>query len=155
MRATTSNRDRFLDVESQGCSYFGTYYGSGNPIKALLDEAGALFRGQKIASVTSVGAGQGSVITLPYGSHSNASEIMFQMAQDCERDAEEVADRFYEEQENEPGYNPYVRLSVEQGMQTTGGLDNDAIEAHTNAYLKSWQTIQTIDAIVDRLTRSN
>ncbi|KAH8832454.1 hypothetical protein DL96DRAFT_1458304 [Flagelloscypha sp. PMI_526] len=156
MRATTSNRNRFLDVKIRGdyVHYFGTDYGNANPIKALLDETRILFRGQKFASVTSIGAGHRSIIAMPNESHSNPSETMFQMARDCERDAYEVAVRFSDEQENEPEeYNPYARLSVEQGMQSVEGLDSGAIEAHTKQYLRHPETIRTIDAIVNRLSK--
>ncbi|KAH8792252.1 hypothetical protein DL96DRAFT_1485475 [Flagelloscypha sp. PMI_526] len=157
MRATTSNRNRFLDVEINyshcGVPYVGADYGRCNPIKVLLDEAHHLFRGPKIASVTCVGAGHGGIIALPSGSDDNPSEIMFRMARDCERDAMEISNRFDEGEKNEPGYNPYARLSVEQGMQTAGGLDYLVIERHTEAYLAFPFISKRIEAIVGRLTK--
>ncbi|KAH8832456.1 hypothetical protein DL96DRAFT_1522630 [Flagelloscypha sp. PMI_526] len=160
MRATTSNRNRFSDVEvddpvgnySNRAFYVGTDYGSGNPIKALLDETGTLFRGQKVASVTSIGAGRRNVITMQDESHSNPLETMFQMARDCDRDADEVAERFRDESKLNRD-NPYARLSVEQGIQTAGALDNGAILAHTNSYLISRETSLNLDTIVDRILR--
>jgi predicted acylesterase/phospholipase RssA len=90
--------------------------GCNNPIAQVLSEAELAFPGQHVACVISIGAGQPELIAIPTPGRLQLSPDVVAATQaiatDCERVAQEVAQRFRDID------NFYFRFNVQQGMQS-------------------------------------
>jgi predicted acylesterase/phospholipase RssA len=144
-------RERFVDG-ALGC---------GNPTSHLLDEAKRVFRGRRITSIVSIGAGHAHIVQIPQCSGleralridspvARALKAAQGMAADNERVADEVAKRFVETKEL------YYRLNVNQGLQ---GIEAskwerlDEVATHTRVYMQQVESSRTIDGTVDAICK--
>jgi hypothetical protein len=130
-----------------------------NPIAHVLDEVKALYPGQHISCIMSIGSGHTRTIQIPKPTPfqrifpTNVITAMKDIATDSERVAEEMAARFRDTT------NVYFRFSVDQGMQSVRLSDwkrLNEFNAHTRAYLHREETGERMNravrAIVERKT---
>jgi hypothetical protein len=139
-----------MHIESAGLEkvYVTGELGWKNPSNEVIREFEALWPHQSIACLTSVGSGHEGVIQIDGSSVSEAAaDAMERMATDCQKIAQEVAYRFQ-------GRDTYFRVCVEQGLQQNPArrpLELPEIEAHTRSYLRSPDTRNILERLVESL----
>jgi predicted acylesterase/phospholipase RssA len=151
-RATTAAPTFFKRIVISGPGDARVYadgsVGCNNPIMQVLEEAALVFPGQQVACVISIGTGQARTIAVPKPSwHQQVLPLdivkaIQGIATDCERSAQEVAQRF----QGLP--NVYFRFNVEQGMQNvrlSGWERLDEVATHTNQYMRMMEVDQLLD----------
>ncbi|QRV85951.1 nephrocystin-3 protein [Ceratobasidium sp. AG-Ba] len=141
IRTTCTSAGQFKPVEIMESdrtimTYLDGTIGHSNPTPCLLDEAEAVFPGEEIACLISLGAGQRDIISVPGSSISQSSwnsdmnATYKALATDAERTAEAMEKRF----KHIPSF--YFRFSVDQGLQRVDLADwNKCITPHAWAYL--------------------
>ncbi|QRV99989.1 nephrocystin-3 protein [Ceratobasidium sp. AG-Ba] len=142
IRTTCTSAGQFKPVEIMEpdrtiMTYLDGTIGHSNPTPCLLDEAEAVFPGEEIACLISLGAGQRDIISVPGSSISQSSwnsdmnATYKALATDAERTAEAMEKRF----KRIPSF--YFRFSVDQGLQHVDLADwNKCIIPHAWAYLR-------------------
>jgi hypothetical protein len=125
--------------------------GCNNPITQVLMEAELVFPGQHVACVISIGTGQAKTIEIPTPGLTEQVlpldflKAMQGIASDCERNAQEAAQRFRKTP------NIYFRFNVEQGLQSVGLAEwekLDTVTTHTKQYLMAAEVDGKLDAAV-------
>ena len=115
--------------------------GYANPIKELLQEARRAFdEDAEVASVVSLGAGKGDVVSVT-GTDNEGSlmDAMAKMGLDSEQTHKEVHGRLHQS-------SVYFRLNVERGL--SGYIHASSIHAHTLAYMQEGDTDQLLNDVV-------
>lgn len=168
LRASTAHPEMFkgIEIKELGVGYWftGGAHGCGNPTPLLLKDAGALFSGRSVASITSIGAGYAGTIrihqpswlgrVLPIGrcvrSHRNAQKVAYDIGIHNNLIANEMAVRLWCEGDI------YYRLSVDQGIQFSGALlvneweKQNEVASQTMVYLEA----KKISVILGKLVAS-
>ncbi|KAJ7109063.1 acyl transferase/acyl hydrolase/lysophospholipase, partial [Mycena crocata] len=126
--------------------------GQNNPTEQLLSEAEAIFPGQKVACLISIGTGQPGTIEVrkPGVFERNVVAVgtikaMVAMATDCEETAERMEKRF----EDRP--KTYFRFNVDRGLQKVklGDWDRmNEVAAHTRQYMQVNEVGRRLDDAV-------
>jgi hypothetical protein len=125
--------------------------GCSNPIMQVLAEAELVFPGRSPSCIISIGAGQAQTISIPPPSWFqqilplDVIATLQAIATDCERRAQEVAQRFRDRS------NLYFRFNVEQGLQTVrlGQWERlEEVTAHTTQYIRVVHVDQMLEAVV-------
>jgi hypothetical protein len=122
-----------------------------NPIAHVLEEAKALYPGQHISCVMSIGSGHTRTIQIPKPNPlqglfpTHVIMAMKDIATDSERVAQDMAVRF------RGTTDLYFRFSVDQGMQSIRSDDwgrLSEVAAHTRAYLHREETKEMMNRAV-------
>jgi predicted acylesterase/phospholipase RssA len=119
--------------------------GCNNPIVQVLAEAELAFPGQYVACVISIGAGQARTVAIRTSDRHFLVKATQGIATDCERSAQEVAQRF----RDIPNF--YFRFNVEQGMQSIGLAQWERlgeVALHTMQYVQMKEVDKGLDAVV-------
>ncbi|KAH8813673.1 acyl transferase/acyl hydrolase/lysophospholipase [Flagelloscypha sp. PMI_526] len=156
LRATTADLDSFDDFFIGGEQYWGTSIGNGNPTQHLCDELRLVYPDKRADLVLSLGCGHPKTISLPKKNVNSAVDMyntLLDLRKDCEKTNDAVFLHWSQQCPDSREASPYHRLSVDQGMQnmadlalnpTTGGT----VVTHTKQYLRGYQQIRRVDAIV-------
>ncbi|KAG8792095.1 hypothetical protein FRC12_007206 [Ceratobasidium sp. 428] len=142
---------RIGDAPSTSESLIGGDVACSNPTAHVLTEVSTLYPEGYISSIICIGTGHTRTIVIPKANPlnrimpTNVLIAMKNIATDCERVAQEMAERF----QHMP--NVYFRLSVDQGLQNAR-LDQwqNHVEsiAHTRAYTQQPGTTKLLDQAV-------
>ena len=154
-RATSAAPTFFkrIEIGELGISkpYVDGGMGCNNPIIQVLEEAHLIFPSRKVACIISIGTGQAQTIIIPKSGRLrqvlplDVVSAIKGIATDCERSAQDVAQRF----QGIP--NVYFRFNVEQGMQRIGLAEWDRLRevaTHTRQYTRMKEVDQKLDAAV-------
>ncbi|KAG8677978.1 hypothetical protein FRC08_018166, partial [Ceratobasidium sp. 394] len=133
-------------------SFVAGALGCSNPTAHALEEVKRVYPDRHVACIVVLGAGHPKTINIPEPSPlqrilvpSDPNAVAMSIAMDAERVAREMALRF------KSTTDVYVRLSVEQGMQTVeqDGWDQlGRVVANTRAYTRQAATSADIDKVV-------
>ncbi|KAJ7113901.1 acyl transferase/acyl hydrolase/lysophospholipase [Mycena epipterygia] len=140
-RATSAAPTFFkrIEIGPHAQTYIDGGLGRNNPTGTLIEEADAVFPGQRVACVVSIGTGQVKTTAIPKPSLFQrilplaAIHTMVEIATDCEATNQEMVKRFT----GTP--HVYFRFNVDQGMQSikTGEWERlSEVSAHTHQYLR-------------------
>lgn len=130
--------------------YIGGGIGWNNPSNEVINEFEAVWKGQNMACLASIGTGHEGVIQIdPSAILGNFHLALERMVTDCERIAQDIGHRFREQ-------NTYFRFSVEHGLQHNdrSPITPGEMEAHTRAYLNSPGVTFSVDTLVASLIQA-
>ena len=153
-RATSATPTFFeyIVIGEPGQPYVDGGVGRNNPIAQVLEEAELVFPGQQVACIVSIGTGQSQAIAIPERGWLQVFSFIKALrgiATDCERSAQEAAQRF----RGNP--NIYFRFNVEQGMQSVRPAQwkrLDEVMAHTDQYMRLVEVDEKLEVAVDALS---
>jgi hypothetical protein len=123
--------------------------GWSNPTQEVVKEFEANWPGQKLACLTSIGAGHDNPIQIDADDVIGTLDVAIQrVATDRERIAQDIAYRFH-------GRNMYFRLNVEWRLQQDKKqITLGDIETHTRNYLCSSTVTESVNKLIDTLLRT-
>lgn len=140
-RATSAAPTLFKQIEigPRRQTYIDGGLGRNNPTGTLLEEAGVVFPGRRVACIVSIGTGQLKTTAIPKPSFlqrvlpTAVIHALVDIATDCEATNQEMVKRYT----GTP--HVYFRFNVDQGMQNIkmGEWERlSEVSAHTEHYLK-------------------
>src|SRR6201996_6587029 len=131
-------------------------FGQNNPVSQVCEEASAIFPGQKVSCLVSIGCGQTSTIHIPTPGFLQRAGLFpdhiiraaKQMAIDCEDTHQRTARGFADSS------GIYFRFNVEKGLEDVGfeewkKINN--ISSHTKHYMMMQETSRIFDSAVHAL----
>lgn len=128
--------------------------GYNNPVEQVLEEAGRVFPGRKVACVVSIGTGLASVIEFPSSPKTSPIKLIHalkNMATESDRTAEKMYGRFQNVKDT------YFRFSVDRGLQDTG-LEEwkqlHKVRTYTAEYINQHILSEQIDKVTKALLTS-
>ncbi|KAG6868575.1 hypothetical protein C0993_000840, partial [Termitomyces sp. T159_Od127] len=150
-RATTATPNLFkpVSISSGGISetFVGASLGYSNPTNFVLEEAITVFGlSQAVACFVNIGAGHPGHIS--WEPNNSLSQLLFQLATDCENLAEGLVKNYIQI----PGL--FYRLSVDQGLQKMAMDDWNKlreIQTHSLAYLEKTKVTEELNRLTNTL----
>ncbi|KAG6884210.1 hypothetical protein C0993_000404 [Termitomyces sp. T159_Od127] len=149
--ATTATPNLFkpasMNLGGVSKTFLGASLGYSNPTNLVLEEAVRVFGpSQPVACFVNIGAGHPGHIT--WESNNSFSQLIFQLAIDCENLAESLVKNYVQI----PGL--FYRLSVNQGLQKMAMDDWNRpkeTQAHSLAYLKKVNVTEDLNRLTNSL----